>query len=189
MNIFVLDSHPKLAAAMHCDKHVVKMTTEAAQMVSTTMRLCFPKLTAGDTTLYKVSYPQHPCNVWARKGYGHLAWLLAYGRYLGEEYNKRYGKVHKALGVVEHACKLLDEQSVEDWLAERDACGMGLGGPRFPLCMPDKYKEDFTPDANGHVHVRDAVEAYRRYYLGEKASFAKWKNTSPPSWWPNVESR
>ena len=33
MNIFVLDRDPELAAKYHCDKHVVKMVLESAQMM------------------------------------------------------------------------------------------------------------------------------------------------------------
>ena len=39
-----------------------------------------------------------------------------------------------------------------------------------PLCMPDEYKCD------------DTVQAYRKYYIGEKAGFAKWKAREVPSW-------
>ena len=35
MNIFVLDEDPVVAATMSCDKHVVKMILETAQMLST----------------------------------------------------------------------------------------------------------------------------------------------------------
>ena len=35
MNIFYLHSDPKTCASMHCDKHVVKMILETAQMLST----------------------------------------------------------------------------------------------------------------------------------------------------------
>lgn len=35
MNIFYLDENPSIAAAMHCDKHVVKMIVEYAQLMST----------------------------------------------------------------------------------------------------------------------------------------------------------
>ena len=39
MNIFYLHSDPALAAEMHCDKHVVKMILEYAQMLSTAHRV------------------------------------------------------------------------------------------------------------------------------------------------------
>ena len=35
MNIFVLDEDPIKAAEYHCNKHVVKMILESAQMLST----------------------------------------------------------------------------------------------------------------------------------------------------------
>ena len=39
MNRFVLDQDPLKAAAYHCDKHVVKMILEEAQMLSTAHRI------------------------------------------------------------------------------------------------------------------------------------------------------
>jgi hypothetical protein len=39
MNIFVLDKNPIKAAQQHCDKHVVKMILESAQMLSTAHRI------------------------------------------------------------------------------------------------------------------------------------------------------
>jgi hypothetical protein len=38
--------------------------------------------------------------------------------------------------------------------------------------MPDEYKSD------------NVVESYRRFYIGEKAGFARWNKTrSAPQWW------
>ena len=39
MNIFYLDTNPALCAEYHCDKHVVKMIIEYAQMLSTAHRV------------------------------------------------------------------------------------------------------------------------------------------------------
>ena len=39
MNIFYLDKDPKVCATMHCDKHVVKMIIEYAQLLSTAHRV------------------------------------------------------------------------------------------------------------------------------------------------------
>ena len=39
MNIFYLDNDPKVCAEMHCDKHVVKMIIEYAQLMSTAHRI------------------------------------------------------------------------------------------------------------------------------------------------------
>tara|TARA_B100000902_G_scaffold201716_1_gene192210 strand:+ start:47 stop:301 length:255 start_codon:yes stop_codon:yes gene_type:complete len=40
-----------------------------------------------------------------------------------------------------------------------------------PQCMPDYCKKP------------DTVDAYRNYYLQEKAGFAKWNYTNQPKWW------
>ena len=40
----------------------------------------------------------------------------------------------------------------------------------FPQAMPDEYKD------------KDIVKAYRKFYLGEKANFATWKNRTMPEW-------
>ena len=39
MNIFILDEDPVQAAQLQCDKHVVKMIVESAQMLSTAHRM------------------------------------------------------------------------------------------------------------------------------------------------------
>ena len=39
MNIFYVDKDPMIAAQMMCDKHVVKMILESAQLLSTAHRV------------------------------------------------------------------------------------------------------------------------------------------------------
>ena len=39
MNIFYLHKDPEISAKMHCDKHVVKMIIEYAQLMSTAHRI------------------------------------------------------------------------------------------------------------------------------------------------------
>ena len=39
MNLFYLDEDPWISAELHCDKHVVKMIIEYAQMLSTAHRM------------------------------------------------------------------------------------------------------------------------------------------------------
>ena len=57
MNIFVLSECPIEAAQMQCDKHVVKMIVETAQMLCTV-----------GTGPYKRTHASHPCTVWAGRG-------------------------------------------------------------------------------------------------------------------------
>ena len=39
MNLFYLDTRPEKCATLHCDKHVVKMIIEYAQLMSTAHRM------------------------------------------------------------------------------------------------------------------------------------------------------
>jgi hypothetical protein len=85
MNIFHLHKDPKICAEYHCDKHVVKMILETAQMLSTAYRRNF-----GDNDdLYKTAYPKHPMTIWVE--YKHKDYITAYKQYyIGEK--KRFAK-------------------------------------------------------------------------------------------------
>lgn len=54
MNIFYLDKDPRIAASYHCDKHVVKMVSETAQLLSTTHRLLDGTMYIDDSSGRKV---------------------------------------------------------------------------------------------------------------------------------------
>ena len=43
-------------------------------------------------------------------------------------------------------------------------------GTVHPQCMPDEYKVDTV------------IQSYRNYYMGDKKSFATWKNRDTPTW-------
>ena len=96
MNIFVLDSHPVTAAQMQCDKHVVKMCTESAQMLASALHrygideALLPLTKAG--TPYKSTHPHHPCTRWAGDTSTNFDWLCMHGLALCDEYYFRYQK-------------------------------------------------------------------------------------------------
>ena len=157
MNIFYLSDHPHLCAEYHCDKHVVKMILETAQMLSTAHHeLDGEKAIEG---IYRSTHKNHPSNVWVRENYGNYmyAWELLY--HLLEQYKIRYKKTHAT-----H--RLLDPLSVRP----KNISGMPVP-TEPPQCMPDEYKVE-----------GDSIQAYRNYYLGEK-HFAQWKYTPTPNWW------
>ena len=157
MNVFFLDTRPDTAAEMHCDKHVTKMIIEYGQLLSTAHRVL-----DGDDAhpdLYKIAHKNHPSTIWTRSSSQHYDWLFRLFRMVSAEYTIRYGKCHltwKKLG------KLLET-------APKNIKDNGWIDP--PQCMPDYCKKP------------DTVDAYRNYYLQEKASFAKWKYTNQPKWW------
>ena len=67
MNIFFIDKCPVRSAIQLCDKHVVKMVLETAQMCSTAIHeWCW-----GDEMIlehvYKPAYKNQPMTVWVRE--------------------------------------------------------------------------------------------------------------------------
>jgi hypothetical protein len=158
MNIFFLDRNPQRAAAAHCDRHVVKMAIEYAQLLSTALHM------TGSTTneyTYKPTHLMHPSTLWTSESLSHWEWLWRLGHNVGNEYTKRYGKIHKSTRVLRN---LPTPNRLPDlgWL--RDP----------PQAMPDEYK------------CMDAVKAYRQYYLCDKVRFAEWRHSNPPDWWNNL---
>jgi hypothetical protein len=65
MNIFVTDPDPVISAQTLCDKHVVKMVLESAQMLSTAWRE-YSSEYADEHELYKTAHLNHPCSIWVR---------------------------------------------------------------------------------------------------------------------------
>ena len=92
MNIFAVDADPKIAAQQLCDKHVVKMILESAQMLCAV----FPN---GDAP-YRRAFYNHPCTKWARESAENYEWLLDHAYAMCQEYTRRYGKVHKSLDAI-----------------------------------------------------------------------------------------
>tara|TARA_Y100000401_G_scaffold115318_1_gene118835 strand:+ start:1968 stop:2468 length:501 start_codon:yes stop_codon:yes gene_type:complete len=163
VNLFYLHVDPAAAAQYQCDKHVVKMILETAQMLSTAHRELDGDENVPDV-LYKRTHKNHPSTVWVRSEGAHYDWAYRHFAALCDEYTYRYGKVH------------LTDTKLRDVLATPPAglpYGRWAGDP--PQCMPDEYKQ------------ADTVEAYRAYYQSpDKRRFAAWSKARPaPEWWRN----
>lgn len=165
MNIFTLDQMPVLAAQYHCDRHVCKMVIEAAQLICTALiHQGIPSKPTDDiqwqpnTIGYKATHSNHPCSLWVRKDPANMAWLFEHFQELCAEYTRRYQRVH------------LVEKKMQQIYHYKPAASSSNHTP-FAQAMPDVYKQD------------DAVLAYRAYYIGDKARFAKWKLGNIPFWW------
>ena len=87
MNIFVVDYDPNKSAQDLCDKHVVKMILETAQMLCAAHPI--------GTAPYKATHLKHPCTLWVARSIDNYEWLLTHGYALCREYTARYGKRHK----------------------------------------------------------------------------------------------
>ena len=98
MNIFHLDKNPIKCAEYHCDKHVVKMILETAQMLST----AYQKYAGENDSLYKSAYHSHPMTLWVGETYKNFGWTLLLGESLGFQYTHRYNKRHKSMRIVNY---------------------------------------------------------------------------------------
>jgi len=174
MNIFYLSAYPKTCAEDHCDKHVVKMILEYAQLLSTAHRMLDGKevkvlSNSGKTMtsqwqlddprekiLYKCAHINHPSNVWVRSAADHYDYLFELWSALNREYTIRYNKVHKTYK------KLVMQLNQLPTNIDRD---VGFSPP--PQCMPDECKQE------------DTVDAYRDFYMTHKREFATWKTRIP----------
>ena len=126
MNIFVLDKNPHVAAMYACDKHVVKMILESAQM------LC--SVQPEGTAPYKRSFYNHPCTKWVRASVANYDWLIEHARALCTEYTRRYGKVHKS-------------EKVIDWCDTNRPELPDVGLTPFAQAMPEDYKNEDAVEA------------------------------------------
>ena len=149
MNIFVLNNDPIKSAKMMCDKHIVKMPLESAQMLcSVWHRFDLHNVP------YKEAFKKHPCTLWAGDDAAHYDWLYIHALALCIEYTKRYGKVHSCQKVITAVSHHPVYHSSKNLLKLK-----------HPQCMPDDYKND------------SSVVAYQTYYYYAKykSGIATWK--------------
>lgn len=170
MNIFFLDENPQKAAQSLCDKHVVKMVLETAQMCSTAVQQSFQLDPLPST--YKPAYVNHPMTLWVGEKWDNMNWALNHGMAIAKEYTHRYGRIHKSQKVLEDIAE--HYFPVLDWPHP-----FRISTP--PLCMPDVCKEGMRDDI-GWLHSVRFVDAYRLYYNEYKRPFAKYTKRERPEW-------
>jgi len=152
MNIFVLDHDIRKCARSHADQHVVKMILEGTQMLCTVLNK------SGVKTPYKSTHSNHPCTLWVARSLSNWIWLRKLTLLLNEEFLFRYRRP------VDHQSAIIARELSPPPIAD-------IGLTEFAQAMPDDYKVPGSP-----------VEAYRRFYVGEKRHFAKWTRRKPPKW-------
>ena len=181
MNIFYLDKDPVVAAQMSCDKHVVKMILESAQMLCTVKRVLdgteYTDLTKNgrkikrwrlnnsneEAIIYKAGWLKHPSTQWVMKSAYNYIWLYKHMMALNDEYKLRYNKK------VDH----VSIQKLGELLKQppKNANLRAIATDATPA-MPDECK---IPG--------DVVGSYRKYYVLYKERFAKWSAPrSAPDW-------
>lgn len=160
MNIFVTDASAKICALSHCDRHLVKMIVETAQMLATAHWILDNKIVE-----YKPTHWGHPCSVWIRESSENYQWSVNLLSELCSEYTVRYKKRHKTEGVLPALSK---------------APGNIPIGPatNWAQAMPEEFMS------------RDSIESYRDYLVWkykewmsrEKVIKVCWTSRGVPSW-------
>ena len=179
MNVFVLDKNPVTAAKMQCDKHVVKMIVESAQMLSTAHRMLdgimskqpsksgkrmvthFTLPDLREQIFYKAVHFRHPCTVWTMKNNKNYCWHWLHFEALCREYTYRYGKIHKSETLL---LKMLKTEPSNIPKGNRTKWPLAMGSA--PQC----------------VGV-DVVKSYRAFYHTKQERFKMiWTRREMPEW-------
>ena len=156
MNIFYLDPDPEIAAAYHCDKHVVCMIKETVQMMSTAHRVLDGDEWADSVGLVKSTHINHPSTIWVRSSVDHYHWMLQLLQHLCDQKLNASAHTHTPSS----STRCLSSLTTLTMLASQP-----------PACMPDEYKADCS------------VQSYHNFYIGAKSHFAKWAHTEVPAWY------
>lgn len=204
MNIFVLHPTPRISAQYHCDKHVVKMILEYAQMLSTAHRV----LDGEQREIYVKYYRNvereiggkivkvRKLNLKKRKTWVHST----------DEFIHRFRiellseKVFDLDTHINHPCSKWVRDSYENyvWLYElfnellnqyklrykkwHKKIDIAWDILSFPKNIPYVKGTPFPLAMPDEYKTNDPVQSYRNFYLGDKMEFAKWNHSEPPFW-------
>lgn len=159
MNIFYLDPDPTIAARYHCDKHVIKMILESAQLLCTAINYH-----AGEqVTPYKSTHINHPCSIWVRESSSNAEYVLALMLALANEWRYRWQHDRHHSSVIDLLdCTIVTK--IRKYIPAGD-----LTTPA--LAMPSLYK---IPN--------DPVESYRTYYRISKHGLLQYTRREKPEW-------
>ena len=177
MNIFYLDKNPRQAAQWQCDKHVVKMPVETAQLLCTAHRVLdgteYIDRTKNnrkikrwkmpdkfhESLFYKATHVNHPSAVWVRESKDHYDWLYEHFIALSNEFTQRYNKPHRSWELL--APFLLQ--------APVNITKSGFVDP-IPA-INDKYQD--------MIVLNNSIQSYRNYYQFAKTDLHQWKQNKP----------
>ncbi|MDE1905770.1 MAG: hypothetical protein KGH75_04895 [Rhodospirillales bacterium] len=155
MNLFPLSKDLDKTAKYHVDKHVSKMITEAAQVISTVAWQ--HKKSKSNWTFYKPTHQNHPITKWVAQDKHNWEWVIRYMYSLQKEWQYRYDhtRSHASIEAIKALrCPNLPENSLLD----------------FYQAMPNEFRCD------------DSIKAYRRFYALGKFHLWQWTNRTRPKW-------
>jgi len=123
MNIFYLDADTSKCARYHCDKHVIKMILESAQILCSVLWMHQIKAP------YKPTHLNHPCVLWANESLSNWLWLKELADALNKEYQYRFNSTrnHKSYDVILN----LEIPPIHD-----------SGLTKRPQVLPEEFKQE-----------------------------------------------
>ena len=161
MNRFLINYSPELCARDMCDKHVVKMPLEEAQMLSTVLRQANPEY-ADEHGLYRVAHAKHPCTIWAGETRANYMYACELWQYMCMEYTHRYGKHHAS---------------------ERFAHAFIQGVRHIPDGNITPHPECFSEHTDLKSGKPWPIQSYRQFYQTKQHRFKMvWTKRDVPYW-------
>lgn len=154
MNIFFTSTDPKVCADEHCDRHLVKMILESAQLLSTAHRVLDGDDWADSVGLYKKTHMNHPSAIWARQSSQNYTWLYQLLYHLCVNYEIKTEKRHKTAQTILAHLKIHPTNISHSGFTEP------------PKAMPDEYKA-----------IQETTSAYKTYL---NAKFQEWQSRAKP---------
>lgn len=202
MNIFYLSREPDTAAAFHCDKHVVKMCVEYAQILSTAHRVLDGELIQstnpetgkmksllllqGETASWK--YVENGKDEITKEPILKLKFTIddpiCYSATHVNHPSTVWARTSKYNYIELRAIwtSLLYEYS-RRYGKTHAASKLSTFIQTLPTNITEGVYTD-PPCAMDPQYIvsQDAVENYRNYYIKDKSRFAVWKNQETPYW-------
>lgn len=158
MNIFVTDTCPVRSALNLDDKRINKMIVESAQMLSSAVYKYTQEQVDG---LYKPSYRNHPCTLWAGNTQANFNWLVDHGLAMAAVYETVYGRQHAS-------------------------CAPIIIASRCAHVIPDGKLTPFANCTEDKTSDLDIVEKYRAFmmvkWFERDAHLPTWKRRRKPDW-------
>lgn len=159
MNVFYLDEDPAVCAQFHCDRHVIKMILESAQLLSAAHHV----LGTDQTNLYKLTHRYHPSTQWVMQCSGNYEYVYNLFVELLKEWRFRY---HNSNNSYSHKCDALIE-------------------PLKHLPLHITIGNMTEPPAVMDISIRknNTIESYRNLYKTVKFNICSWKAPrNKPDW-------
>ena len=168
MNIFYVHEDPIAAAQALCNKHVVKMIGETANMLLWKFQKQggFTRPISKSGQPLQLSHENHPATRWVLQSSENYDWTISHLQGLTQEYQKRYRQAHFGARYLDYIQLFRQSLSFDSSSATPFVGCFG----EYNYLSQDKSLS--------------TVEAYRKFYWLDKYSFARWPSVyAIPNWW------